>query len=84
LVLAGRVALVPIAAAVAYEVLLLANRRSDGPVQQLLLRPGLALQSLTVLRPGDDEIEVALAALEAVVAPVPEVAAPASILVAPA
>lgn len=84
LVLAGRVALVPIAAAVAYEVLLLANRRSDGPVQQLLLRPGLALQSLTVLRPGDDQIEVALAALEAVVAPVPEVAAPASILVAPA
>jgi uncharacterized protein YqhQ len=71
LLLSGRAALVPVAAAVAYEALLLAERAPATVVGRVLLRPGLLLQSLTVIEPDDRQLEVALAALAAATAPSP-------------
>jgi uncharacterized protein YqhQ len=56
----------PIVAGLAYEVLRLAKRRPDSRVVKVLTAPGLALQALTTRPPDDAQIEVAIAALEAV------------------
>jgi uncharacterized protein YqhQ len=63
-----RVVLVPLVAAVAYEWLRFAARHGGNPVVRALLVPGLALQRLTTREPSHDQLEVALAALVAVVA----------------
>ena len=63
--LAGRVALVPLAAAAAYEVLLVVGRAAPTSPVRWLLRPGLSLQALTVRAPDDRQLEVALLALAA-------------------
>lgn len=76
LTLAARLALVPLVAAVAYEALTAANARPDRPWARAVLAPGLALQRLTVGEPDDDQLEVALAALEAVVGEAPAAEAP--------
>jgi uncharacterized protein YqhQ len=69
LLLSGRAVLVPVAAAVAYELLLLTERAPRTLARRTLLRPGLALQSLTVIEPDDEQLEVALVALSAATAP---------------
>jgi uncharacterized protein YqhQ len=69
LLLSGRAVLVPVAAAVAYEALLLAERAPATVVGRVLLGPGLLLQSLTVIEPDDRQLEVALTALAAATAP---------------
>jgi uncharacterized protein YqhQ len=63
-----RLALVPVVAAVAYEVLTAANRRPASRLARLVLTPGLALQGLTVAEPDDGQLEVALVALRAATA----------------
>ena len=63
-----RIVLIPIIAALAYEVLRLAQRFEDNAVFSLLYRPNIWLQSLTTRDPDDAQIEVAVAALEYVVA----------------
>ncbi len=63
-----RIVLIPIIAALAYEVLRLAQRFEDNAVFSLLYRPNIWLQSLTTRDPDDAQIEVAVAALEHVVA----------------
>lgn len=78
-----RLALVPVVAAVAYEVLTAANRRPGGRLAGFVLPPGLALQALTVHEPDDAQLEVALVALQGAVAVVP-VPAPAEAAPVPA
>jgi uncharacterized protein YqhQ len=56
--------LIPLIAAVAYELLRLGQRYGDAPIVGLLYRPNLWLQSFTTRDPDDDQIEVAIAALE--------------------
>ena len=63
-----RVVLIPIIAALAYEVLRLAQRFESNAVFSLLYRPNIWLQSLTTRDPDDAQIEVAVAALEHVIA----------------
>ena len=53
-------------AAVSYEIIRWGGRQPDHPLAQVLLWPGLFTQRLTALEPDDSQIEVALAALNAV------------------
>lgn len=59
-----RVALIPVIAGVSYEIMKYADTSSSPWVKSLLI-PGMWLQRLTTGRPGKDQVEVALAALKA-------------------
>ena len=61
----SRVLLMPVVAGIAYEVIRLAGR-SEHSLVQALIKPGLALQYMTTREPEDDQIEVAIRALEEV------------------
>ena len=60
-----RLLLVPVIAAVSYEILRLAGR-FDNPLINLISRPGLWMQGLTTKEPDDGMIEVGIASVEAV------------------
>jgi uncharacterized protein YqhQ len=53
-------------AAVSYEIIRWGGRQPDHPLARVLLWPGLFTQRLTALEPDDSQMEVALAALHAV------------------
>ncbi len=59
-----RLAILPAIAAVSYELIKFFAAHAENPIVRLLLRPGLALQSMTTNPPDDDQIEVAIAALK--------------------
>jgi len=65
--LVERIVLIPVVAALAYEILRLGQRFGERGVFALLYRPNLWLQSLTTRDPDDDQIEVAIAALRYVI-----------------
>ena len=58
-----RIALIPLIAALAYEIMKWADR-SSSPWKDFIVAPGLALQSLTTRKPDRDQSEVALEALK--------------------
>jgi uncharacterized protein YqhQ len=60
-----RLLLLPLVAGLSYEVIRLAGRR-DNFVTRIISQPGLWLQLLTTKKPADDQVEVALSALKAV------------------
>jgi uncharacterized protein YqhQ len=66
--IAERIVLIPVIASLAYEVLRLGQRFEDGRIFSALYRPNIWLQSLTTRDPDDAQIEVAVAALERVIA----------------
>jgi uncharacterized protein YqhQ len=66
--IAARIVLIPLIAGVAYEIIRFTGRQSAAPAIRVLLLPGLALQALTTREPDDDQIEVAIAALERAIA----------------
>ena len=61
---ASRIVFIPLIAAVAYEVIRLSGRYEDNPLVRLISAPNLLLQKLTTRWPDDDQIEVAVAAME--------------------
>ena len=61
-----RVALLPVVAGLSYEVIRIGARNWNLAAVRMLLAPGLAFQLLTTRAPRDDQLEVALAALGAV------------------
>lgn len=61
----SRVLLMPVVAGIAYEVIRLAGRSVHSFVKALI-KPGLVLQYMTTREPEDDQIEVAIRALEEV------------------
>jgi len=63
-----RLALLPLVAGLSYEVIRLAAAK-DNWLTGIISRPGLWLQRLTTQRPADDQLEVAVAALKAVLPP---------------
>jgi uncharacterized protein YqhQ len=63
-----RLALLPLVAAVAYEVIRLAGRYRNVAVLQALVLPGLLTQRLTTDEPEREMVEVAVAALRGVIA----------------
>ncbi len=56
--------LLPIVSGISYEILKLGFRFYNFPLMRLAILPGLLLQKITTRRPKDDEIEVALFALD--------------------
>ena len=64
----SRVVLLPVIASLSYEAIRLSMLIERIPVLNWLLKPNLLLQSLTTRDPDDDQIEVALAALQGVLA----------------
>ncbi len=61
----SRLLLLPVIAGISYELLKWAGR-SDNIAVRILSYPGLMLQKLTTAEPTDDQLEVAIAALKAV------------------
>ncbi len=55
---------IPIVAGIGYEVLKLTAKHRDNILFRLLAKPGLWLQNITTKQPDDEQIEVALKALE--------------------
>jgi uncharacterized protein YqhQ len=58
-------ALLPFVAGVSYELLKLSGKTRDNAITKILISPGLWLQKITTKEPSKDQIEVAIAALEA-------------------
>ena len=68
ILLASRVIGIPLVAGLSFEVLKLFGRKRDRAWARALMWPGLQLQRLTTREPDDDQVEVGIAALEAVLA----------------
>jgi uncharacterized protein YqhQ len=64
----SRVILIPVLIGVSYEWLRFSATHFQGALVRLLVKPGLLLQSLTTREPDDEQVAVAIAALEAVIA----------------
>jgi len=62
----ARLLMIPVIAGVSYEIMKLSAKHSDQGWARLLSAPGVWLQRITTKTPSDDQIEVAIAALEAV------------------
>jgi uncharacterized protein YqhQ len=68
ILLATRVIGVPLVTGLSFEVIKFAGRNRGRAWVQLIIWPGMQLQKLTTREPGDEQVEVAIAALEAVLA----------------
>jgi len=66
LMILPRILLIPVIAALGYEVIYFAAGHVDSRVVRALIAPGLWLQAMTTRKPDDRQIEVALAALKKV------------------
>jgi uncharacterized protein YqhQ len=61
--LLSRIVLIPLIAAISYEVIRWSGKYSGNPLVRLITGPSLALQALTTKEPDDDQIEIAIAAM---------------------
>jgi uncharacterized protein YqhQ len=68
ILLLTRVIGVPLVAGVAFELIKVAGRNRGRAWVQVIIWPGMQLQKLTTREPDDEQIEVAIVALEAVLA----------------
>ena len=66
--IAARVLLIPLLAGSSYEVIRAAGKKEDSVLFKVASLPGLALQKITTKPPTHDQIEVAIKAMEAVIA----------------
>ena len=64
--IASRILLVPVIAAIAYEVIRLGAAHAHNPIMRVILAPGLLMQRLTTRQPDDDMLEVSIVAFERV------------------
>lgn len=64
-----RLAFVPVIGGLAYEAIKLSGKFKDSFIIKPFIWPGLMLQKITTSRPDDDQLEVAMAALKAVLTP---------------
>jgi uncharacterized protein YqhQ len=64
----ARVVLIPAIAGISFEILKLSAKMKDNPVVGMLVMPGIMLQRLTTREPDDGQLEVAVTALEEVLA----------------
>ena len=60
----SRIVLIPIIAAVGYELLRLGARHRSNPIVRAIMWPGILVQMITTKQPTDDMIEVAIVSLE--------------------
>jgi len=71
-----RIAAIPLLAGISYEAIKLASRNEDSVFFKISMLPGLALQRITTKPPSLDQIEVAIAAMQAVADEAEEPGAP--------
>lgn len=64
--IASRIVLMPLIAGISYEMIRYAGRHSEKGWVRTVILPGLYLQKLTTRQPDDSQVEVAIAALKAV------------------
>lgn len=80
LLIGARVLMIPVLAAGGYEVIRAAGREGHSRLLHAVSLPGLALQKITTRAPSLDQIQVAIAAIEAVIAredlPAPQAGTP--------
>ncbi len=62
-----RLALVPLIGGISFEILRFTGRHDQNPVCKIFIAPGLWLQRFTTREPNDSMIEVAIAAMSAVI-----------------
>jgi uncharacterized protein YqhQ len=62
--IASRILLIPVIAAVGYEILRFGARHRSNPIIKAVLYPGLLVQMITTKQPSDDMIEVAIVSME--------------------
>jgi uncharacterized protein YqhQ len=62
--IASRILLIPVIAAVGYEILRFGARHRSNPIVKAILYPGLLVQMITTKQPTDDMIEVAIVSME--------------------
>ena len=60
----SRVILIPVIAGIAYETLRFTGKHNDNIFVKWLIIPNMALQKLTTKEPDDDQIEIAIDAME--------------------
>ena len=65
---ASRIVLVPVIAAISYEIIRFSGARAANPLVRIIFYPSLALQALTTRKPDDDQIEVAIRAMNHAIA----------------
>ncbi len=63
----SRIILIPVIAAIGYEFIRFGASKVNHPIMRSLLRPGLALQSMTTKEPSDSQLETAISALKKVI-----------------
>ena len=78
----SRVVLLPLVAGIAYEIIRYAGNNCDKAWVSLLMKPGLWLQYMTTREPSDDQLEVAIRAMESVM-PAPEIPEPVTLSTIP-
>jgi len=66
--IASRILLLPVIAAVSYEFLRFSGKHQDAWFGKMIAQPGLWLQRLTTRQPDDQQIEVAIQAMETAIA----------------
>jgi uncharacterized protein YqhQ len=64
LMVGGRILLIPVIAAIGYEILRFGARHRANPVVKALMAPGILVQMITTKQPSDDQIEVAIVSME--------------------
>jgi uncharacterized protein YqhQ len=62
----SRILLLPVIAGLSYEILKISAKFEKNPVAEIIVKPGLWVQKLTTRKPTKKQIEVAIAALKAV------------------
>lgn len=63
-----KLALLPVVAGIAYEIIKFAGKRKESALLRVILWPGLLMQKLTTQQPSPDQIEIAITALKSVMA----------------
>ncbi len=64
----SRIALLPVIAGVGFEFIMLTARYRSNPLARIAAAPGMWFQKLTTRQPDDDQVEVAIAAMDRVLA----------------
>ena len=62
--IASRILLIPVLAALGYEVLRWGARHRGNPLIRIVMWPGILVQMITTKQPSDDQIEVAIVSME--------------------
>ncbi len=68
LLIVSRIVLIPVIAAISYEIIRFNAAHLDSFIGKVFTYPGLMMQKLTTTKPDDQQIEVAVAAMQAAIA----------------